>query len=164
MRPNATIIGLDAPAVATSSNTLVASARARISVRLAPGQDPQRARDVLCRWLEDNTPWVLQCTVTPGAVGSPFLSDPTGPAFEAATRALQDAYDAPVVLAGVGGTIPFIEPFAKAFGGAPALLTGVEDPDTRAHGIDESLHLEDFQRACLAEVYLLDELARTPRP
>ena len=162
MRPNATVIGLDAPAVATSSNTLVASAKARISVRLAPGQDPERARGVLCTWLEDNAPWGLQCTVTPGAVGSPFLADPTGPAFEAATRALEDAYGAPVVLAGVGGTIPFIEPFAQAFDGAAALLTGVEDPDTRAHGIDESLHLEDFERACLGEVYLLDELARTP--
>jgi acetylornithine deacetylase/succinyl-diaminopimelate desuccinylase-like protein len=162
MRPNATIIGLDAPAVATSSNTLVPSARARISIRLAPGQDPARARDTLCGWLVDQTPWGLACTVMPGAVGSPFLADPSGPAFEAATRALEAAYGNPVVLAGVGGTIPFIEPFAEAFGGAPALLTGVEDPDTRAHGIDESLHLEDWQRACLAEAYLFDELARTP--
>ena len=162
MRPNATIIGLDAPAVATSSNTLVPSAKARISIRLAPGQDPVRARDILCRWLEEQTPWGLHCTVTPGAVGSPFLADPTGPAFEAATRALEAAYGHPVVFAGVGGTIPFIEPFAEAFGGAAALLTGVEDPDTRAHGIDESLHLADWQRACLAEAYLFAELATTP--
>lgn len=162
MRPNVTIIGLDAPPVAESSNTLVASAKARISVRLAPGQDPARCRDVLCQWLEDNAPWGLHCTVTPGATGSPFLADPSGPAFEAASRALEAAYGSPVVFAGVGGTIPFIEPFADAFGGAAALLTGVEDPDTRAHGIDESLHLPDFANACLAEVYLFDELASTP--
>jgi acetylornithine deacetylase/succinyl-diaminopimelate desuccinylase-like protein len=79
--------------------------------------------------------------------------------FDAAARALEAAYGNPVVYAGVGGTIPFVEPFAAAFGGATALLTGVEDPDTRAHGIDESLHLEDWQRACLGEVYLFDELA-----
>jgi acetylornithine deacetylase/succinyl-diaminopimelate desuccinylase-like protein len=160
MRPNATIIGLDAPSVAGSSNTLIPSARARISVRLAPGQDPVRARDILCRWLENNVPWGLHCTVNPGAVGSPFVAEPTGPVFEAAARALEAAYGNPVVYAGVGGTIPFVEPFAAAFGGATALLTGVEDPDTRAHGIDESLHLEDWQRACLGEVYLFDELAR----
>ena len=159
LRPNATIIGLDAPAVATSSNTLVASARARISIRLAPGQDPHRARDLLCDWLKASTPWGLQCEVTPGAVGSPFLADPTGPAFEAASRALEAAYGNPVVYAGVGGTIPFVDTFAKAFGGVPALLTGVEDPDTRAHGIDESLHLGDFTKACLAEAYLLAKLA-----
>ena len=162
MRPNATIIGLDAPAVATSSNTLVPSATARISVRLAPGQDPVRARDVLCAWLEKSAPWGLQVTVTPGAVGSPFLADPSGPAFEAASHALEAAYGHPVVYAGVGGTIPFIEPFAEAFDGAAALLTGVEDPDTRAHGIDESLHLEDWRNACLAEAYLFAELATTP--
>ena len=160
MRPNATIIGLDAPSVAGSSNTLVPSAWARISVRLAPGQDPLRARDILCRWLEDNVPWGLHCRVNPGAVGSPFVADPTGPVFDAASRAMEAAYGHPVVYAGVGGTIPFVEPFAAAFGGATALLTGVEDPDTRAHGIDESLHLEDWQRACLGEVYLFDELAR----
>ena len=160
--PNVTIIGLDAPPVATSSNTLVPSARARISVRLAPGQDAERARDVLCTWLEKSVPWGLQCTVTPGAAGSPFLADPTGPAFEAAGRALEAAYGHPVVYTGVGGTIPFIEPFARAFDGAAALLTGVEDPDTRAHGIDESLHLRDWRHACLAEAYLFAELAELP--
>lgn len=164
MRPNLTIIGLDAPAVATSSNTLVASARARVSLRLAPGQDPVRARDLLCGHLESAAPWGLHVQVTPGAAVGAFVADPRGPAFEAALRALGDAYGQPAVLMGVGGSIPFIEPFAQAFAGpdgspAPALLTGVEDPDTRAHGTDESLHLGDWRNACLAEAYLLAELA-----
>jgi cysteinylglycine-S-conjugate dipeptidase len=168
MRPNATIIGLDAPAVATSSNTLVPAARARVSVRLAPGQDPERARDVLCAWLESAAPFGLQVTVTPGAAAGAFVCDPTvepsRSAFAAASAALEAAYGAPVVLAGVGGTIPFVEPFAAAFAGpdgapAPALLLGVEDPDTRAHGLDESLHLADWRNACLGEAYLFAALA-----
>lgn len=164
MRPNLTIIGLDAPPVNTSSNTLVASARARVSLRLAPGQDPVRALDLLCRHLESATPWGLHVQVTPGAAVGAFVADPQGPAFEAALRALGDAYGQAAVLMGVGGSIPFIEPFAQAFAGpdgspAPALLTGVEDPDTRAHGTDESLHLGDWRHACLAEAYLLAELA-----
>ena len=166
MQPNLTVVGLDAPSVAGSSNTLVPSARARLSLRLAPGQDPLRARDLLCAWLRANAPWGLHVTVTPGAAGSPFVADPTGPAFAAAARALEAAYGHPVVYTGVGGTIPFVEPFARAFAAdpahpTPALLTGVEDPDTRAHGIDESLHLEDWRRACLGEAYLFDELARS---
>ncbi|MGH8897688.1 MAG: M20/M25/M40 family metallo-hydrolase [Egibacteraceae bacterium] len=159
MRPNLTVIGFDAPPVAGSSNTIVPSARARLSLRLAPGQDAERAREVLCAWLEDHAPWGLHVTVTPGAAGSPFLADPDGPAFRAAARALEAAYGHPAVYAGVGGTIPFVEPFAAAFGGAPALLLGVEDPDTRAHGIDESLHLDDWANACLGEAYLFAELA-----
>ena len=161
VKPSVSILGFDAPAVDGSSPTLVPSARARVAVRLAPGQDPARARDLLCRWLEDNVPWGLQATVTPGHAAAPFQTDPTGPAFQAASHAMEEAYGNPTVAIGIGGTIPFVTPFTEAFGGAPALLTGVEDPDTRAHGIDESLHLEDWHRACLAEVYLLDELART---
>ncbi len=165
MRPCATVIGFDAPAVATSSNTLVPSARARVSVRLAPGQDPLRARARLCGWLEDHVPWGLQATVIPGAAGAPFLADPTGPAFTAAATALEAAYGHPVVYQGLGGSIPFLADITAAFSTdpgrpVPALLLGVEDPDTRAHGIDESLHLADWAKACLGEAYLFAELAR----
>jgi acetylornithine deacetylase/succinyl-diaminopimelate desuccinylase-like protein len=168
MQPNATIIGLDAPAVATSSNTLVPSARARVSVRLAPGQDPERARDILCDWLREHAPWGLRTTVTPGAAAGAFACDPTAEparsAFEAAGRALEAAYGHPAVHVGVGGSIPFVHTFAEAFADragdpAPALLLGVEDPDSRAHGIDESLHLGDWRNACLGEAYLFAALA-----
>lgn len=162
LQPSVTIIGLDAPAVDGSSNTLTPVARARVSVRLAPGQDPLRARDLLCQWLADRVPWGLHVQVAPGAAASAFVSDPHGEhraVFAAAERALHDAYGHPAVYTGVGGTIPFVEPFSRAFGGAPALLLGVEDPDTRAHGTDESLHLADWGAACLAQAYLLGELS-----
>jgi acetylornithine deacetylase/succinyl-diaminopimelate desuccinylase-like protein len=158
-RPTITVIGLDAPAVAVASNTLAASARAKVSARLAPGQDPKRALDVLVAWLEQHALWGLQVSVTPGAAGAGYLGDPDQPAMKAARRALQAAYDHEVALIGVGGSIPLIEPLTRGFGDVPALLTGVEDPDTRAHGIDESLHIEDWQRACLAHAYLFAELA-----
>lgn len=62
---------------------------------------------------------------------------------------------------GVGGSIDFIASLARAFPDAEILITGVEDPDTRAHGANESLHLADFERACLAEVLLLTRFAET---
>ena len=64
----------------------------------------------------------------------------------------------PPVEIGVGGSIGFVAPFAGAFPDAEVLITGVEDPDTRAHAPDESLHLGDFERACLSEALLLHEL------
>jgi cysteinylglycine-S-conjugate dipeptidase len=169
MQPSATIIGLDAPAVAMASNTLLPSARARVSVRLAPGQDPDRAQAILRAWLEQHAPFGLHVTVTPGAAAAGFVCDPaeepSRAVFEAADAALEAAYGKPVVYQGLGGTIPFIAPFAAAFGSsgrpAPALLTGIEDPDTRAHGIDESLHLGDWRNACLGEAYLFATLATT---
>ncbi|HEX6257438.1 MAG TPA: M20/M25/M40 family metallo-hydrolase [Euzebyales bacterium] len=158
-RPAISVTGLDATPVAIASNTLAATARAKVSARLAPGQDPDRALDLLVGWLEDHVPWGLQVTVTRGAAAAGYYGDPDGPTMKVARRALAAAYGNDAVLVGLGGSIPLIEPLTKAFGDIPALLTGVEDPDTRAHGIDESLHLDDWECACLAEAYLFAELA-----
>ena len=163
-RPNVTILAVDAPSVEEASNTLQASARAKVSLRTAPGQDSVAAGRALVAWLEANVPWGLHISVEWGGAGTSFRGDPEHPTMQAAARALGAAYGAPAVFIGVGGSIPFIEPFATAFGGVPALLTGVEDPDTRAHGIDESLHLGDFAKACLGEAYLLAELAEVLSP
>jgi len=59
---------------------------------------------------------------------------------------------------GVGGTIPFVGPFAAAFGGIPALLLGPADPGSRIHGEDESLHLDDWRKLITSEALLLSEL------
>jgi acetylornithine deacetylase/succinyl-diaminopimelate desuccinylase-like protein len=60
---------------------------------------------------------------------------------------------------GVGGSIPFIAAFRDAYPAASVLVTGVEDPDTRAHGANEGLHLAEFEKVCLAEALLLHNLA-----
>jgi acetylornithine deacetylase/succinyl-diaminopimelate desuccinylase-like protein len=93
--------------------------------------------------------------------GSPaWETAPDGPAFDAATRALRAGFGAEPVLMGVGGSIPFVGPFADAFGGIPALLLGPADPTSRIHGEDESLHLADWHSLIRSEVILLQELAR----
>ncbi len=83
-----------------------------------------------------------------------------GPAYDAARRAFTEAWDGtePIDM-GVGGSIPFIAEFLESFPEASVLVTGVEDPDTRAHGANEGLHLAEFERVCLAEALLLDHLA-----
>ena len=85
----------------------------------------------------------------------------TGPAYDAARAAFTEAWGGtePVDI-GVGGSIPFIAEFAERFPDAAILVTGVEDPDTRAHGANEGLHLAEFARVCLAEALLLRNLAR----
>jgi cysteinylglycine-S-conjugate dipeptidase len=93
-------------------------------------------------------------------LGRPFAATVRGRAFDAAHAAFQRAYGRPAVELGNGGTIPFVAAFADAFPTAELLVTSAgADPDSRAHGTDESLHLGDFQRACLAEALLLEELA-----
>ncbi len=101
--------------------------------------------------------------MTDSDVGDPYAIDPSGPAFDAARTAYQTAYGKEVVEIGSGGTIPFVAQFADAFPDAAILVVSAgADPDCRAHGTDESLHLAEFERACVAETLLLAELARRP--
>jgi acetylornithine deacetylase/succinyl-diaminopimelate desuccinylase-like protein len=160
-KPAVAVLAIDAPAVRSVSNTLVPVARAVVSLRVAPGDDAIRAREVLCRHLEQHVSWGAQVTVTPGDVGQPYRVDAQGPAYDAARTAFRDAWDGtePVDI-GVGGSIPFIAEFAQAYPDAAILVTGVEDPDTRAHGTDESLHLGEFARVCTAEALLLSRVAQ----
>jgi acetylornithine deacetylase/succinyl-diaminopimelate desuccinylase-like protein len=92
--------------------------------------------------------------------GEAIAIDATGPAYDVARDAFAQAWDGvPPVDMGVGGSIPFIELFLRTFPQASVLVTGVEDPDTRAHGANEGLHLAEFERVCLAETLLLANLA-----
>jgi acetylornithine deacetylase/succinyl-diaminopimelate desuccinylase-like protein len=161
-KPAAAVIGLDATATAAASNTLLPTARAKISVRLAPGDSPSNAMACLVRHLETHAPWGAQVTVTEGEHGAPTTIDATGPAYDAARAAFEEAWDGvmPVDM-GMGGSIPFIAEFQAAFPEAAVLVTGVEDPDTRAHGANEGLHLAEFARVCLAEALLLRNLGGT---
>ncbi|MDO7867899.1 dipeptidase [Nocardioides jiangxiensis] len=158
-KPSLSIIGLDAPKVDGASNTLVPGARAKISLRVAPGDTAANALDCLTRHLEANAPWGARVTVTPVDTGEATQIDATGPAYDAARGAFAEAWDgtAPVDM-GVGGSIPFIAEFLDAFPQASVLVTGVEDPDTRAHGANEGLHLAEFERVCVAETLLLQKL------
>lgn len=61
---------------------------------------------------------------------------------------------------GIGGSIPFVALFGRRYASLPLILNGVLDPQSGAHGPDESLHLGIFEKALLANVYLLDELSR----
>ncbi len=159
LRPALSVEGIDAPAVDGAASILVAHARARVSVRLAPGQDPERARDALVRHLEAAVPWGLEATVTPGDALPPYWSDPDAPTSRAALAALSAGYGTSAVATGVGGTIPFVAEAAAALGGVPALITAVADPRTNAHGPDESVEVAGLRGACRAEAVLLATIA-----
>ena len=158
-RPAITVTGIDAPKVAGASNTLVPAARARVTVRLAPGDTSANAVARLQDHLENHVPWGAQLTTTVVDTAEPTVLPAAGPAYQAARTALSEAWDGTTpVDTGAGGSIPFIAEFQDAFPAAAILVTGVEDPDTRAHGPNESLHLPEFERAVLAEALLLQHL------
>ncbi|WP_159616679.1 dipeptidase [Arthrobacter zhaoguopingii] len=154
-KPALSIIGMDMPSVALSSNTLLPRARAKFSLRLAPGQDPEQAMQAVRTHVEASAPFGARVTFTPGETGSPFSTDTSAPAARLALASLEEAWGVAAVEAGMGGSIPFIADLTELFPAAQILITGVEDPDSRAHSANESLHLAEFERAVLAEALLL---------
>ncbi|WP_314191738.1 dipeptidase [uncultured Arthrobacter sp.] len=157
-KPALSIIGFDAPAVSVASNTLLPCARAKFSLRLAPGQDPAEAMEAVRRHVETHAPFGAKVTFTPGESGNAFQTDTGSAAAGIALWALGEAWGVPAVEMGIGGSIPFISDLTELYPEVQILVTGVEDPDSRAHSANESLHLGDFRNAVVAEALLLARL------
>ena len=153
-----TVIGIDTTPIAKASNTLIPSAKAKISMRVAPGGDAAAHLDALRHHLESHAPWGARVTVTPGDIGQPYEIDTTGAVYDAARSAFRQSWGVDAVDMGMGGSIPFIAEFAEAFPDATILVTGVEDPGTQAHSVNESLDLGVLERAAVTEALLLGML------
>jgi acetylornithine deacetylase/succinyl-diaminopimelate desuccinylase-like protein len=157
-QPSITVTGIDAPTVINASNTLVPSVTVRVSARIAPGQDAGDAYAALESHLKEKAPFGANLRFWDVDTGNPFLVDTSGPAVAEAREAMHEAWDVAPVDTGIGGSIPFISDLVAQFPDAEILVTGVEDPDSRAHSPNESLHLGVFRRAILTEALLLAKL------
>ena len=157
-KPAVTVIGIDTTPIDKASNTLIPRARAKVSLRVAPGGDAPAHLHALRDHLEQHAPWGAHVTVTPGDVGQPYAIEATGEVYDAARAAFRQGWGAEPIDMGMGGSIPFIAEFAAAFPEATILVTGVEDPGTQAHSVNESLHLGVLERAAITEALLLETL------
>ncbi len=159
-RPAISVIGFDATRVASASNTIAPRATAKLSVRIAPGSDPAQAMAAVRSHLEGHAPFGAHVTVREGEQGKPFQAPDDSAAMRVARWAFAQAWGTDPVDIGIGGSIPFIADLLELRPDAAILVTGVEDPDSRAHGANESVHLGELEKVVLAEALLLDRLAR----
>lgn len=157
-KPALSVIGMDVTSVAAASNTLAPSCTAKVSLRLAPGQDPVAADEALAAHIAKHAPFGAQVTWHCGEQGKPFLAPGDSAAMRAARAAFTEAWGTAPVDVGMGGSIPFIADLLEVFPEAAILVTGVEDPDSRAHGANESVHLGELQKVVLAEALLLTKV------
>jgi acetylornithine deacetylase/succinyl-diaminopimelate desuccinylase-like protein len=159
-RPSLTVIAMESHPIQGSSNQIVDSARARLSLRTVPNMDGRKAGWLLIKKLTANPPYNAKVTAKLNGTTPWWTTDPEGPAFEAARRALKAGFGKETAMIGAGGSIGFVQPFADMLGGAPCLLMGVEDPPCNAHSENESLHLGDWRKVMRSAIHLYDELSR----
>jgi acetylornithine deacetylase/succinyl-diaminopimelate desuccinylase-like protein len=163
-QPAVTILTTTLPTPDRQKNALRTAASATLSVRLAPGQEHEKIQGLLENLLLADAPGGVHVTLTARkSSSSSWLYTPQGPAFEAADRAYHKAWGRGLLQVGVGGSIPFVALFGRRYSDLPLILNGVMDPETGAHGPNESLHLGVFEKAIVANVHLYAELGALGR-
>ena len=160
--PAVTVIAQEASSIKGASNQVLPKASAIVSCRIVPDQDPDEVQRQLTELLTKDPPWGVQVTVKPQGAVKWWMTDPQGPAFEAALAAMKAGFKKEPAAIGCGGSIGFVGPLADLLGGAPALLLGIEDPKSNAHAPNESLHEGDWRKLMASLAHLFDNLGKLP--
>jgi cysteinylglycine-S-conjugate dipeptidase len=161
-RPAITVIAQEASSIKGASNQVLPKAQAFVSCRIVPDQDPKEVLRQLTKFLTKDPPWGVKVTVSHVGSVNWWMTDPNGPAFEAALSAMKTGFKKDPAAIGCGGSIGFVGPLAELFGGAPALLMGIEDPKSNAHAPNESLHEGDWKKLMASLAHLFENLGALP--
>ena len=158
-RPAVNAIGLDLPPVDGATNALVPAARARVSARLAPGDDPEAAARLLADHLRAAAPWGAQVDVRIHQTARGVRLAPGGAIERKALEAMTRAYGRPAQATGCGGGLPLLPALVDAFPDIQPVLWGAYDDRSQVHAADESVDVRDLRAALLAQVLLIESLA-----
>lgn len=154
MNPSITVTGLDSLSVADAVNAVPGRAAAQISLRVPPGRDPKECQDLLISHIEKlNVNGTV--SIERGSLAEPFSADTSGPALQALTQALSDAYGKQTVEVASGGSIPLTNKLLAAYPDAELALYGIEEPTCRIHSADESVSPEEIHNIAVAELLFL---------
>ncbi len=154
-KPAVSVLAIDAPPLKEAINQLVPVARAKVSMRIPPGQDTGAAMTALRSHLLDHIEWGAEVTVVGVEGGDAYVTTTDGPAADAWRAGMMVAFGTEAIDIGVGGSIPFVADFSSRYPNSSILLTGPGDPGSNVHAPNESQHLEDLQKSILAEAIAL---------
>ena len=154
------VIGLDAPAIAGASNSLIDTARARINLRIPPDQNAEHALALLIQHIQAVAPWHAKVAISDSHASNGFVAKTDGPAYIAACQALREAYNTEAQIIGDGASIPLTNVLSEQFPQAEIIIWGVEDLAARIHGPNESVDLAELERVILTQALFLKRLAQ----
>ncbi|MFA6093723.1 MAG: M20/M25/M40 family metallo-hydrolase [Elusimicrobiota bacterium] len=158
--PSVSVNAIQASSRKEVSNVVNGSVWCRMGIRTVPDMDNARVLRLFKAHLLKNAPWGVKVSFSNEGTGPWWTTDSDSKLFCSARKALSAGYGREAVCVGTGGSIPFVGELSEAFGGAPALLIGVEDPASNPHSENESLDLGDLKKAVRASVRLYDELSK----
>ncbi len=161
--PGITVIGIDAPSVGEAVHAVVPRARAKINVRLHPGQDAAQAQQIVIDHLESQRPFGVPVTAHPDELGNGFAARTDSAAYDAARAAWSAAWGAQTVSVGVGGSIPLVDTLHAAAPDADVLLVGAIDGYANIHGPNERVLVDELRRAAVAEADFFARFAAATR-
>lgn len=157
-QPAITVTGMDVTNVQDASNTLLPEISVKISARVAPGQRATEAFEAIRKHLIEHVAFGAHLEFSDIDSGDPFLVDVSGQHVESMRESMGQAWGKDAIMTGIGGSIPFIPELVKRFPKSEILVTGVEDPQTRAHSPNESQDLGVFRKAIFTEAIFLMKL------
>lgn len=158
-RPSLTVLGLDAPATATSVAALIPNVTAKISMRVPPGGDPQHHLNLLLAHLRKHTPANARLEIIRTGFSPPFSIDPGTSVVTAARAALTEAFGRPPAEIGCGGSIPLCDALQAIAPEASLILWGAEDTaKAHIHAPQESVDPDEIRRLITTQVRFLEFL------
>ena len=151
------------PPTLSAGNVLLPALTVKLSLRLPPTCDPQRAARVVKDVLERDPPYGAHVRFEPGTPTAgwnapsfaPWLAD----SIDCASRRI---YGRGAVHVGCGGTIPFMAMLGERFPRTQFFITGVLGPHSNAHGPNEFLHLDYAEKLTACVSLVLADHARAP--
>jgi acetylornithine deacetylase/succinyl-diaminopimelate desuccinylase-like protein len=155
IRPTCEVNGLLSGYTGEGAKTVLpGKAMAKVSFRLVPTQSPDKVKPLLEAHVKRICPAGVTATVVELHGGRPWKAKVDAKLLAAASKALEEAYGAPAVLQGEGGSIPIVVDFEEVLK-CSALLVGFALPGCNLHAPNEWFSLDSFEKGigALARLY-----------
>ena len=146
LEPALDVLAIDAPSIEDAVNLVIPKARAKISLRLPPTEDPEHAMKMLEEHVMKNIPWNASVKFIPNSKGSGVVADPSKPFTTELVNSFNSVWENETAYIGVGGSIPFANDFVREFPNAELVLVGAADEELgNAHAPNESVQIDHIE-------------------
>jgi acetylornithine deacetylase/succinyl-diaminopimelate desuccinylase-like protein len=156
-RPTFELHGIGGGFSGAGAKTVIpAKAIAKVSIRLAPRQDPRKIVEAVRQFVKDNTPKGIRTEVRVLSSSPALVVNPDHPAIAVAAKAFSDVFGKPTVYIRSGGSIPIVGEFDKHLG-IPTVMMGFGLPDDGLHSPNEKFNLGNYYKGIMTIAHFFEQ-------